>query len=114
MASVNGQIQSNEAGDSLKVVSGQALLAGDTQLLPQGTRKIKRVEASNSDATVASVVGLKIPSLNSGNAFGKKYLPPAGGMAVWIFPMGYLQTENEPFSVNLSDASQIEMTVYYE
>ncbi len=55
-----------------------------------------------------------MPSLNGGSVFGKKYLPAAGGQAVWVFPDGFLQATSEVVSVNLSAAGTIEVTAYYE
>jgi hypothetical protein len=99
---------------ALSVTAIQATASGDTQLLASGTRKLKRVEASNSHASTALTVGLKIASKNSGATFGKKYLPAAGGQAVWVFPDGYIQVTAEAVNVNLSAAGQIEVTAYYE
>lgn len=99
---------------SLSVAAIQATASGDTTLIASGTRKLKRIEASNSHASTALTVGLKVPSINSGSTFGKKYLPAAGGLAVWVFPNGYLQATSEAVSVNLSAAGQVEFTAYYE
>jgi hypothetical protein len=99
---------------SLTVVALQVTASGDTQLLASGTRKLKRIEASNSHATVALTVGIKIASLNGGATFGKKYLPAVGGLAVWVFPDGYLPVTAEVINVNLSAAGQVEVTAYYE
>ncbi len=91
----------------------QVTASGDTTLVASGTRKLKRVEASNS-TTTAVVVGLKVASLNSGAVFGKKYLPASGGLAVWVFPDDYLQVTSEVIAANLSTSGQVEMTAYYE
>jgi hypothetical protein len=100
---------------ALSVAAIQATASGDTTLIASGTRKLKRIEASNSHATVANTVGLKVPSLNGGAVFGKKYLPAAGGTAVWVFPNGFLQATAEVVSVNLSAGSAtVEVTAYYE
>jgi hypothetical protein len=99
---------------ALAVVALQATASGDTDLIASGTRKLKRVEASNSHATTPLTVGLKVASLNGGATFGKKYLPAVGGMAVWVFPDGYLPITAEVVKVNLSGVGQIEMTAYYE
>ncbi len=92
----------------------QVTASGDTTLVASGTRKLKRVEASNSHASTAVVVGLKVASLNSGAVFGKKYLPAAGGLAVWVFPDDYLQVTSEVIAANLSPGGTVEMTAYYE
>lgn len=99
---------------ALTVAAVQATASGDTTLIASGTRKVKRVEASNSHASTALTVGLKVPSLNGGAVFGKKYLPAAGGLAVWVFPDGYLPATAEVVSVNLSALGQVEVTAYYE
>lgn len=99
---------------ALTVGAVQATASGDTTLLASGTRKLRRIEASNSSTSAAVTVGLKVPSLNSGATFGKKYLPASGGLAVWVFPSGYLQVTSEAVSVNLSGAGQVEVTAYYE
>lgn len=99
---------------SLDVTALQVTASGDTTLLSSGTHKVKRVEASNSDATDPVVVGLKNANLNGGAVFGKKYLPAAGGLAIWVFPDGYLQITSSTFVVNLSAAVDVEFTVYYE
>lgn len=99
---------------AFSVTAIQATTLGDTVLLAAGTRKLKRVEVSNSHATTAVVVGLKVASLNAGAVFGKRYLPAAGGQAVWVFPNGFLQVTAEAVNVNLSAAGQVEVTVYYE
>lgn len=100
---------------SLSIAVVQATASGDTTLLSSGTRKLRRLEASNSSSSVAVTAGLKVPSLNGGATFGKKYLPAAGGLAVWVFPQGYLQVTAETVSVNLSAGSaQVEFTAYYE
>lgn len=102
------------ANPSLLVAAIQATASGDTTLIASGTHKLRRIEASNSSTTTALTVGLKVPSLNSGATFGKKYLPASGGLAVWVFPAGYLQVTSEAVSVNLSAGGQIEVTAYYE
>jgi hypothetical protein len=96
------------------VAAIQATASGDTSLIASGTRKLKRVEASNSHGSTALTVGLKIASLNGGATFGKKYLPAAGGLAVWNFPGGFLQVTAEVVNVNLSALGQVEVTAYYE
>lgn len=121
------RVQADRYG-RLKVVGGQDLLiaavqataSGDTSLVaaPGASTRLKlvRVEASNSHATTAVTVGLKSASLNGGSVFGKKYLPAAGGLAVWTFPHGHLMCgANEALNVNLSAGSaQVEVTAYYE
>lgn len=107
------------AGVDLTAVGLQATASGDTSLVSApgaGSRlKVLRVEASNSHATTALTAGLKSASLNSGAVFGKRYLPAAGGAAVWNFPGGHLLCgDNEAFSVNLSGAGQVEFTIFYE
>jgi hypothetical protein len=59
-------------------------------------------------------VGIKVASLNGGATFGKKYLPAAGGQAVWVFPDGYLPVTAEVVNINLSAGGQVEVTAYYE
>lgn len=107
------------AGDEVSVSASQLTNSGDTNLLAAGGAgnkyKVLRVEASNSHATTALVVGLKSASINSGAVFGKKYLPAVGGQAVWVFPQGFLLGgANEAFIGNLSAGGQVEFTIYYE
>lgn len=110
----------NVVGVDLTIAVVQATASGDTSLIgaPAGGSRLKilRVEASNSHATTAVTAGLKSTSLNGGAVFGKRYLPAAGGAAVWNFPGGHLMCgDAEAFSVNLSAGSAtIEFTVYYE
>lgn len=99
---------------AMSVTGLQVTASGDTTLVASGTRKLKRVEASNSHASTALTAGLKVASLNSGAVFGKKYLPAAGGLAVWVFPDDYLQITSEAIVANLSAAGQVEFTAYYE
>lgn len=99
---------------ALTVTALQVTASGDTTLVSSGTRKLKRVEASNSHATTALVAGLKIASVNGGAVFGKKYLPAAGGLAVWNFLNDYIQVTSEAIVANLSAAGQVEFTAYYE
>jgi hypothetical protein len=106
-------------GIDLTVLALQATGSGDTDIVSApgaGSRlKLLRIEASNSHATTALTVGLKSASLNSGSVFGKKYLPAAGGLAVWNFPGGHLLCgDNEKLTVNLSAGGQVEFTAYYE
>lgn len=96
------------------VAAVQATASGNSQLIATGTRKVKRVEASNTHATAAVTVGLQAASLNGGVVFGKKYLPAAGGQAAWVFPDGFLPITAEVFNVNLSAAGTVEVTAYYE
>lgn len=112
LGSIDGEIAGLKSAKSVTAI--QLTASGDTDVLASGTRKILRVEASNSHASTAVTVGLKIPSLNGGAVFGKKYLPAAGGLAVWVFPHGYLQCTAEKLIGNLSAAGQIELTAYYE
>lgn len=104
--------------DITEVAAGQTTSSGDTSMLAATAatrRKIMRVEASNSHATTANTVGIKTNSINSNAVFGKKYLPAAGGLAVWTFPGGYLLSgANEAININCSAAGQIEWTLYYE
>lgn len=99
---------------AMSVTALQVTASGDTTLVSSGTRKLKRVEASNSSTTTALTVGLKVASLNGGSVFGKKYLPASGGLAVWVFPDDYLQVTSEAITANLSTGGQVEMTAYYE
>ncbi len=106
-------------GVDLLVATLDATSSGDTDLLAalgSGHRiKVYRVEASNTHASTALTAGLKSASLNSGAVFGKKYLPAAGGQAVWNFPGGHLMCgNNEALKVNLSSAGTVSFTVYYE
>lgn len=99
---------------SLNVKALQVTSSGDTELLADSTYKIKRIEASNSDASDPVVVGIKTAGLNGGSTFGKKYLPAAGGLGVWVFPDGFLQITSEAVNVNQSAAVDVEWTIYYE
>lgn len=118
--------QADEYG-RLKTVGGgdydaaavQATASGDTQLIAaQGSgfrTKLIRVEASNSHATDDVVIGLKTSSINGGSVFGKRYLPAAGGAAVWQFPNGQLMGgDNAAWNVNLDAAGTVEVTAFYE
>jgi hypothetical protein len=112
-----GRLQT--AGIDLTVTPLQATASGDTDLVAApsaGSRlKVVRVEASNSHQSTALVVGLKSASLAGGAVFGKRYLPAAGGAAVWSFPGGHLLCgDAEKLIVNLSGAGQVELTVYSE
>lgn len=112
---VDGFAVTNAAlNPALSVTFLQVTASGDTTLLASGTRKIRRVEMSNSHATTALTAGLKVASLNSGAVFAKKYLPAAGGLGVTTFGQGYLQTTSETTVVNLSVAGTVEVTIYYE
>lgn len=100
------------------VLSVQLTASGDGTLIAApaagNSLRIYRVEASNSHATTALTVGLKLPGKNSGSVFGKRYLPAVGGTAVWQFPGGELRgTAASALSGNLSALGQIEFTVYY-
>lgn len=108
-------------GVPLTIAAVDASNSGDTDVVPAasigaGNRcKLIRVEASNTHATTALTVGLKSASLNGGTVFGKKYLPAAGGLAVWNFPGGYLEAgDNEAIKVNLSGAGAVSVTAYFE
>ncbi len=99
---------------ALTVTALQVTSSGDTTLISSGTRKVHRVEMSNSSTTAAVTAGLKIASVNGGSTFAKKYLPTSGGLGVFTFPGGYLQATSEAVSVNLSGVGQVEVTAYYE
>ena len=106
-------------GTDCTVAPLQATASGDTTLVAApgaGSRvKVLRVEASNSHATTALTVGLKNTGTAGGAAFGKKYLPAAGGQAVWQFPLGQLTLgDNETLVFVLSAAGTVEVTAYYE
>jgi hypothetical protein len=106
-------------GVDLTVTFLQVTASGDTDFVaaPAGGSRLKllRIEASNSHASTAVVVGLKSNSIFANAVFGKKYLPAAGGMAVWVFPNGHLLCgDAEKLVANLSAAGQVEMTAYYE
>ncbi len=104
----------NLSSVAFTVTALQVTASGDTTLVASGTRKIHRVEMSNSHATTALTAGLKVASLNSGAVFGKRYLPAAGGACVTTFDQGYLQVTSEVIAVNLSVAGTVEVTIYYE
>jgi hypothetical protein len=109
----------NEGFKVDNVAAGQVTASGDGIILAAASGvmyKILRVEASNSHASTAPVVGLKIASINSGSTFGKRYLPAVGGLGIWTFPGGYLLTAaNEAVNINLSAGSAaVEWTVYYD
>ena len=99
---------------AMTVTALQVTASGDTTLIASGTRKIHRVEMSNSHASTAVVAGLKIASVNGGAVFSKKYLPAAGGQAVVQIEGGYIPATAEVVAVNLSAAGQVEVTAYYE
>lgn len=103
-------------GGSLNAAVLQATSSGDTTLMSSGTvRKLRRIEASNSHATAAVTIGLKVTSLSSGAVFGKKYLPAAGGLGLWVWPNGYLPvTSSEAVTVNMGSTGQVEVTAYYD
>lgn len=108
-------------GVPLTIAAVDATASGDTDVVAAasigaGNRcKLLRVEASNTHASTALTVGLKSASLNGGTVFGKKYLPAAGGLAVWVFPNGYLEGgDNEAVQINLSGAGTVSVTAYYE
>jgi hypothetical protein len=106
-------------GIDLSIAALDASSSGDTALIaaPGASTRIKliRVEASNTHASTALTVGLKSASLNGGTIFGKKYLPAAGGQAVWVFPNGHLMAgANEALNANLSAAGTVSFTAYYE
>ena len=98
---------------AVTVVALQVVASGDTTLLASGTRKIHRVEFSNTHASTAVVAGLKIASQNSGAVFGLKPLPVNGQGLIQI-TNGYIPVTSEAVTVNLSAAGQVEVTVYYE
>ena len=99
---------------ALSVTALQVTASGDTTLVASGTRKLLRVEASNSHASTAVVVGLKVSTLNSGAVFGKRYLTAAGGQTTWDFSTNYLPITAEAIVANLSATGTVEMTAYYE
>jgi len=93
--------------------------SGDTSLIAApgaGLRiKLLRCVASNTHATTALTVGLKAASLAGGAVFGKQYLLPTGGLAVWQVPGGHFMLGvNEALFANLSAAGTVSYTAYYE